>query len=152
MITFSQKKVKQQKNEDIVYSDYVSKIKEETNYQDSAIVFYKSKDIEEISNLSGMRLNSNEYQVHYIGLVMIQKHSDGSKELTIFPIAYYNYPQEVTGSTIDVDMPDVAKKASEIQVIAMIAAKQLMEKLQTAFPNQELEFHLSLFNNIHRHP
>lgn len=144
--------MKHQTNDKIEYLDYTSKIVEETNYQDSAIVFYKSKDIEEISNLSGMRLNSNEYQVHYIGLVMIQKHNDGSKELTIFPIAYYNYPQEVTSVTIDVDMPDVAKKASEIQVMAMVAAKQLMEKLQTTFSNQDLEFHLSLFNNIHRHP
>lgn len=130
------------------------RILEKNNLQDSALVFYKSKDIKEISKLSGMYNRDEEYQVHYIALIMIEHNCDNSKELTIFPIAYYNYPQKVTRVSVDIEMSDVIAKVEKIQEIAIYAAKELVEELKKEFSDkvENLEFYVSLFNNIHRHP
>ena len=128
---------------------------ETINNRDMAIAYYRSQDIKTIKEMSGDLAISNEYQVHYVAVVMKEIYKDSSIQVNVFPIAYYNYTQEVSIASIDFEMKDVSKKAEEIKEIAITYAKELIKELQK-LPLDDtiasIEYSITLFNNIHRHP
>ena len=128
---------------------------ETTNNQDMAIVYYRNQDIKTIKEMSGDLAISNEYQVHYVAVVKKEVYKDNSIQINVFPIAYYNYHQKVSAASIDFEMKDVSKKAEEIKDIATTYAKELIKELQE-LPLDDtiasIEYSITLFNNIHKHP
>ena len=128
---------------------------ETTNNQDMAIVYYRNQDIKTIKEMSGDLAIYNEYQVHYVAVVMKEVYKDNSIQINVLPIAYYNYPQKVSAASIDFEMKDVSKKAEEIKEIATIYAKEFIKELQE-LPLDDtiasIEYSITLFNNIHKHP
>lgn len=130
-------------------------IKDESHYSNIlTLVFYKHQDLKQIKELSGNLANSNEYQVHYFALVRTEK-TDNVWVSFVFPLIYYNYKQQVSTATIDFDMADVTEKAKELGKLAALKAnvmKELVKDIPTLFENSKVEYKLTFYNNIHRHP
>lgn len=125
------------------------------NFKDSSQVFYRAQDIHEIRKLSGRLAENNEYQVHYIAILIIDTYKDDSKNISVLPIAYYNYPQKVSRGSILFNMPEASKKIEEILPVVKLHAEKLINQLNKLKKHKDIinrEFKLNLVNNIHRHP
>lgn len=125
------------------------------NFKDSSQVFYRAQDIHEIRKLSGRLAENNEYQVHYIAILIIDTYKDDSKNISVLPIAYYNYPQKVSRESILFNMPEASKKIEEILPVVKLHAEKLINQLNKLKKHKDIinrEFRLNLVNNIHRHP
>lgn len=130
-------------------------ITEITDDRKLTIVFYKNKDIQSIKEKSNCP--SSEYQVHYSALVRQEQYADFEINL-VFPLIYFNYPQQVTSVTIDFDRKDVVEVASKLVPMSLVL-KQEMQRLldsihySSLFRNcKNISYKLTNFNNIHRHP
>ncbi len=126
-------------------------VKEVVNEQDIAFVYYREKDLREFKEKSGSLTSSNEYQCHYDALKITEKFDDGSRVFHIFPLVYYNYPQQVSSVTVDFDMKDVSKVAELVDKHTMNKYREIREKL-SFFERKSVSFTLTRFNNIHKHP
>ena len=127
-------------------------IKDMNNLTDTAIVFYKGKDLIDFKSKSMPLAATNEYQCHYSALVRIAEFSDGSKQHFVFPLIYYNYKQEVSSANIDFELKDVQEKAKEVQEASIPLFKMLKAKFADLDKNKKVSYKLTLFNNIHKHP
>ena len=145
-------------------------IKDINNDKDTAIVFYKGKDLIDFKSKSMPLAATNEYQCHYSALVRIVEFSDGSKQHFVFPLIYYNYKQEVGSAHIDFEMKDVMEKSKEVQEASIPLAKILiaefnslteldyLKKLnidvlpESLDKGKKVSYKITLFNNIHKHP
>ena len=127
-------------------------IKDMNNLTDTAIVFYKGKDLIDFKSKSMPLAATNEYQCHYSALVRIVEFSDGSKQHFVFPLIYYNYKQEVSAANIDFELKDVQEKAKEVQEASIPLFKMLKAKFVDLDKDKKVSYKLTLFNNIHKHP
>lgn len=119
------------------------------------IVFYKHKDIQSIKEKSNCP--SSEYQVHYTALVIQEIYDDLEINL-VFPLIFFNYPQQVTSVTIDFERQDVVDTVSKLVPMSLVLKKEL-EGLLNSFHYISLfrnckskSYKLTTLNNIHRHP
>lgn len=135
------------------YEDnYITEI---TNDKDTAIVFFKSKDIKDFKNKTGELAEWNEFQCHYTALVRTTEFDDGSKQYLIFPLIYYNYKQKVSSASISFDMKDVAKAGEEIHESSITIYKALKKELKEKYDinkNGKVSYMMTMFNTIHKHP
>lgn len=118
------------------------------------IVFYKHKDIQSIKEKSNC--SYGEYQVHYQAFVRQEVYNDFEVNL-VFPLIYFNYPQEITNVTIDFERKDIVDRLTSLTplAIALKAELEVIMKDRTSpmFPDcKEINYKLTHFNNIHRHP
>lgn len=119
------------------------------------IVFYKHKDIQSIKEKSNCP--SSEYQMHYTALVIQEIYDDLEINL-VFPLIFFNYPQQVTSVTIDFERQDVVDTVSKLVPMSLVLKKEL-EGLLNSFHYTSLfrnckskSYKLTTLNNIHRHP
>lgn len=135
------------------YKDY--KITEINDDKKLTIVFYKHKDIQGIKEKSNCPYG--EYQVHYSALVRQEIYDDFEINL-VFPLIYFNYPQQVTSVAIDFDRKDIVEVASKLVPMSLVFKKELQSLLDSLnsssmFKNcKSINYKLTNFNNIHRHP
>lgn len=128
-------------------------VKETINKTDVAFVYYREKDLKDFKEKSGDLALSNEYQCHYDALMITYTYDDKSKVYHIFPLVYYNYPQKVSGASIDFDMKDVSKTAELLDKHTIEKYKELKAMLENRVSDiVEAKFSLTRFNNIHKHP
>lgn len=136
-------------------------IVDEINYNDQAIAIFKEEDLTAVKVLSGDLAVHNEYQVHYLALVrQLLDTRDNSSIYMVFPLVYFNYPQEVAGAKIDFEMKDVKAKIEEYAPLAQEKANKLIDKFKpvddktTLFNAHKpvIKYKITLMNNIHRHP
>lgn len=117
------------------------------------IVFYKHKDIQSIKEKSNC--DCGEYQVHYTALVRQEVYNDYEINL-VFPLVFFNYPQKVTSVTIDFDRKDIVEKVSKLTPLSIALKDKLIaifENNSTIFKDcKSINYRLTHFNNIHRHP
>lgn len=119
------------------------------------IVLYDHYDLAKIKNSCMPLAKNNEYQCHYFALVRTEKNSRASLNIVI-PLVYYNYKQRVTSVTIDFNMEDVTEQAKMLEETARLQAKRvklLLKDVEAIMPNCEsIEYKLTYYNNIHKHP
>ena len=127
-------------------------IKDMNNLTDTAIVFYKGKDLIDFKSKSMPLAATNEYQCHYSALVRIVEFSDGSKQHFVFPLIYYNYKQEVNTANIDFELKDVQEKAKEVQEASIPLFNLLKGQFADLDKDKRVSYKLTLLNNIHKHP
>lgn len=133
------------------YKNY--KITEINDDKKLTIVFYKHKDIQSIKEKSNC--SYGEYQVHYSALVRQEVYDDFEINL-VFPLIYFNYPQQITSVTIDFDRKDIVEIVSKLVPLSLVSKKELQRLLDSSssfFRNcKSISYKLTNFNNIHRHP
>lgn len=132
------------------YKDY--RITEINDDKKLTIVFYKHKDIQSIKEKSNC--SYGEYQVHYSALVRQEVYDDFEINL-VFPLIYFNYPQQITSVTIDFDRKDIIEIVSKLVPLSLVLKKELQRLLDNSsfFRNcKSISYKLTNFNNIHRHP
>lgn len=112
--------------------------------------------LQDIFKRSGPLATSSEFQVDYWNLVFRHTFADSSIFDVAVPLAFFNYPQEVSGARIDFEMKDVSDISSQLQPVANKLAGDV---LATSFPidlaaafNLTFEPLLVPLNTIHRHP
>lgn len=127
-------------------------ITEIKNDKDISVVLFKGKDIKDFKNKTGSLALYNEFQCHYTALVRIEEFSDGSKQYFIFPLLYYNYKQEVSSASIDFDMKEVSKIASDIFEVSKKSFLELKQRLKKFDENKNITYKMTMFNTIHKHP
>lgn len=136
--------------------------KKVNSYYDSStnvigIASYKLEDLLEIKNTL-KDVNSYEYQVHYTSLNRIVKYPDGSKTILVFPLIYFNYKQEVSYASIDVEMTDVIeelKKYEEPTKMLALDLKRRFKELddkEISESNVKVIYTICMLNNVHKHP
>ncbi|EPF0498521.1 hypothetical protein ACSM79_001695 [Campylobacter coli] len=135
--------------------------KKVNSYSDSStnvigIVSYKLEDLIEIKNTL-KDVNSYEYQVHYTSLNRIVEYPDSSKTIMVFPLIYFNYKQEVSYASIDVEMTDVIeelKKYEEPTKILALDLKRRFKELDDKEINENVKvsYTICMLNNVHKHP
>lgn len=136
--------------------------KKVNSYSDSStnvigIVSYKLEDLIEIKNTL-KDVNSYEYQVHYTSLNRIVEYPDGSKTIQVFPLIYFNYKQEVSYASIDVEMTDVIeelKKYEEPTKMLALDLKRRFKELddkEISESNVKVIYTICMLNNVHKHP
>ena len=131
------------------------KIKDDTMYpSELTIVYYDHNDLNKFKIMSGKLAVSNEYQCHYFALV--RKEDSGNCVIRqVFPLIYYNYKQQVSGATVDFEMQDVEDMANQLIMLAKPKATLLKERLKNIkpiYPDSEISYEVTMYNNIHRHP
>lgn len=119
--------------------------------KDLHMVFYKEEDIKDIKSKSGPLAISNEYQCSYSALVETLKVGDENIRF-VYPLVYFNYPQEVSGAAIDFEGKDVREAAKGIEEMTEVLAKNLIKKLKSCKTPYETSYQVTYANNIHRHP
>lgn len=135
------------------YSSSSSIIEDLDRKTDTALVVYKASDIDKFKYQVGILAYGNEYQCHYSALVRTKTYSDGSESHIIFPLIYYNYPQEVSSAHIDFEMKDVLEKSKEVKEASLKLYTILKSKLMKKdTDSNNVTYRLTLFNNIHKHP
>lgn len=119
------------------------------------IVLYNHNDLQRFKDACepiGLR---NEYQCHYFALVRVEKNDKATLNLVI-PLIYYNYKQKVSGATVDFNMNDVTEVAKQIEETARLQAKRVKLLLKGVKPMLDncssIEYKLTFYNNIHKHP
>lgn len=123
----------------------------------AGILYTTKRMIENITNNSGTLAKSNEYQVHWEGITFRLSKGDNFLDITV-PTVVYNYPQEVSASTIEFDLKDVLTTREAIKPLVDVKAKEVM----AIFYKPLIEYATSLgltvsaitnaMSNIHRHP
>lgn len=131
------------------YNEPITEVK---NEKDVSVVLFKGKDIKDFKNKTGSLALHNEFQCHYTALVRIEEFSDGSKQYLVFPLIYYNYKQEVSSASIDFDMKDVSKIASDISEVSKKSFLELKQRLKKFDENKNISYKMTMFNTIHKHP
>lgn len=134
----------------------IEHIVEVINNKDTAIVLFKSKDLKDFKNKSGELAYTCEFQCHYTALVRTEVFEDKSKQHLIFPLIYYNYPQEVSGAAISFDMKEVSKIGENVYETSINIYKLLKNKLiDSGIDNgkeDRVSYKMTMFNTIHKHP
>lgn len=126
---------------------------ETINDKDVAIVYYKEEDLKNFKDKSGELAKNNEYQCHYDSLMLTLVFKDNSRVFHIFPLVYYNYPQEVSSASIDFNMKNVCKTSELVNPLTIKLYKDLRQQIVDNYKfDGEMKFTLTRFNNIHKHP
>ena len=119
------------------------------------IVLYNHNDLEKFKEACSPIGDSNEYQCHYFALVRVEKNNNATLNLVV-PLIYYNYKQKVSGATVDFNMNDVTEVAKQIEETARLQAKRvklLLKRVEPILDNTtSVEYKLTFYNNIHKHP
>ena len=119
------------------------------------IVLYNHNDLQKFKEACSPIGDSNEYQCHYFALVRVEKNNNATLNLVV-PLIYYNYKQKVSGATVDFNMNDVTEIAKQIEETARLQAKRvklLLKRVEPILDNvTSVEYKLTFYNNIHKHP
>ncbi|MDR2437230.1 MAG: hypothetical protein LBD17_04085 [Endomicrobium sp.] len=148
---------KMNKKEHILYPSLVmeKKIKPITVFniksEDFSLVFFNKQDLIDFVMKSGDL--DTEYQCNYYALV--QKYIVGDRNLYItIPILYYNYKQEVTGSSISFALEDMYGKEYEVNIKNLKKSKfyKYIRNFTSIIGGQLENENITKINTIHRHP
>lgn len=119
------------------------------------IVLYNHNDLKKFKEACSPIGDNNEYQCHYFALVRVEKNNNATLNLVV-PLIYYNYKQKVSGATVDFNMNDVTEVAKQIEETARLQAKRvklLLKRVEPILDNvTSVEYKLTFYNNIHKHP
>lgn len=119
------------------------------------IVLYNHNDLQRFKEACEPIGSRNEYQCHYFALVRVENNDKATLNLVI-PLIYYNYKQKVSGVTVDFNMNDVTEVAKQIEETARLQAKRvklLLKRVEPILDNcSSIEYKLTFYNNIHKHP
>lgn len=119
------------------------------------IVLYNHFDLNNFKNSCKPMGQNNEYQCHYFALVRTEQNDKAILNLVI-PLVFYNYKQKVSGATVDFNMNDVTEVAKQLEETARLQAKRaklLLKGVEPILPNcSNIEYKLTFYNNIHKHP
>lgn len=143
----------------------LSKITSVKTLKSLGILLMQASDLRSITANSGSLARSNEYQVHYWALVGRFSFSDEVYIDIAIPTVYFNYKQEVSGSSVDFELSAVDEmseallpihntKVNEILTNKSITAaiEKLSSKFQTEVGSSTFSWIGVSLNTIHRHP
>lgn len=128
----------------------VKRIVDYSNGKVVNITLWTQKSLEAIRVNSGELASFNEYQVHYWALHLEKTFKDGSKFCIQIPTVFYNYPQEVSSTTVDFNLTDVEQVSNEVKELHNIKVQELMPMLKQYF--KDYEFKSVPLNTLHKHP
>ena len=128
----------------------VKRIVDYSNGKVVNITLWTQKSLEAIRINSGELASSNEYQVHYWALHLEKTFKDGSKFCIQIPTVFYNYPQEVSSTTVDFNLADVEKISDETKELHNMKVQELLPILKQYF--KDYEFKSVPLNTLHKHP
>ena len=118
------------------------------------IVFHQDV-LDEIQSNCLPKANGSEFQFHYWALQVKISAQDGRRFAFTFPLAFFNFPQKVSGASVDFNLPEVDAEAQKVKE----PAKNLAKKLIKVFPKNffmergfGVKFEFGDIGSIHRHP
>lgn len=131
-------------------------LKDSVNKANQGIILFNDSDVQHILNKSGKHAESNEYQVHYWGLVFRHTAEDGSILDICIPTVFFNYKQQVSTAHIDFELSDVDDTSDAVLPIHEMKVKEI---LASSFKEDiERYFQITLeplsvaINSLHCHP
>lgn len=131
-------------------------LKDSVNKANQGIILFNDSDVQHILNKSGKHAESNEYQVHYWGLIFRHTAEDGSILDICIPTVFFNYKQQVSPAHIDFELSDVDDTSDAVLPIHEMKVKEI---LASNFKEDiERYFQITLeplsvaINSLHCHP
>ncbi len=121
------------------------------------VILFQDKDIQAITKNTGPLVNANEYQVHYHFLNGRAIFEDDSYIDIAIPTCYFNYKQEVSGSSVDFHLDDVDTASEMLKVVADTKYNELMASpiaahIESMFSDITFEWKAVNLGTIHKHP
>lgn len=132
------------------------KIFDHVDPDNTGILLWQQKTLEDIVTLSGPLATTNEFQIHYWALIVRLEFTDKSIIDIAFPTIIYNYEQQVSTSHIDFELADVEKMSNDLKPLHNVMVKKhLEEQIKATFQDTD-HYKVSLIsvpqNTMHRHP
>lgn len=141
-------------------SSYLAKTPAKYQISDSkvdnlfGIAYFNQKDIDALFKRSGKLAVSNEFQCHYTALTGITNIENQILLINI-PLVYFNYDQKVGTSSVEFELKDViAKNDGTIEYAKLLAQDCMNQKFIKSIEEVfgKIDWVISQFNTIHRHP
>jgi len=101
------------------------------------------------------KAGGSEFQFHYWALQIKLASSNGRRFTLTYPLAFFNFPQTVTGGSVDFNLPQVDNEAQKVKEPAKKLAKILMSSFPKEFFQENgftVKFEFGDVGSIHRHP
>lgn len=131
-------------------------LKDSINKANQGIILFNDSDVQHILNKSGKHATSNEYQVHYWGLIFRHKAEDNSILDICIPTVFFNYKQQVNPAHIDFELSDVDDTSDAILPIHEMKVKEILasnfKKDLESYFQITLEPLSVAINSLHCHP
>ena len=125
------------------------------NYDSINYVIMNQKVLNNIMKRCLPKAGGSEFQFHYWALQIKLSSSDGRRFGLTYPLAFFNFPQTVTGGSVDFNLPQVDEEAQKTKEPAKKLAKILMGSFPKEFFQEngfEVKFEFGDVGSIHRHP
>lgn len=132
----------------------IDKIVDTVNNNNFGVLFHSTKEIEDFQYAAGMEGHySKEYQHHYWNAVG-RLEAEGQILDIAIPLVMVHYHQEVSGSSIEVNLGEVGVASN---AASELVAKKFKELQETEFYKKIVEsgiihWKLTPMNSIHAHP
>ena len=128
-------------------------IKEIINNKNVGITYFKHKWLQEITTNSGELAKENEYQVHFWAICLREVLSDSYLD-HIYPVVFYNYPQKVSGYSIECEAKDIQQMSDKTLELAKLKAKEFLNEFgsKDEINLDNYEIMLVPMCTMHRHP
>ena len=140
----------------------MNKIIDKENWNNAGIAVFSYDTLQQFKTLSGKLAENNEFQMHYWALIVRGITSTDNFIDICIPTIVFNYPQKVSGASIDFEMKDVIKVSEEIEPIHNVQVNQLIKSglieeikqwiRQNINDIKEIKLLSSNYNSNHFHP
>lgn len=130
------------------------KIIDTTSFLNMGLQLFKHDWLQTITKKSGKLAEDNEYQVHYWAMVFRETCGDSYIDISI-PLVFFNYPMEVSVTSIDAQGEDIQKISEDTKELAELKAKELYQKLKnnnSPLVKEGIKIYVTPLMTIHRHP
>jgi len=128
-------------------------IKDSINTRNIGISLWTDEALQQIAINSGPLSETNEYQIHYYSANLRTQFEDLSYLTISIPIVLFNYPQEVSGASIDFELKDVEDISNQLLPVVHTKISEIEEQLKL-FDSLKMKFEITgvPLNTLHRHP
>jgi len=121
----------------------------------AAIVFFDQSNLNEMRDECIDAAKTSEWQIHHWDL-RVQLSRDGITVSLFFPMAFYNFDQEVGPSSVEWETADSDKESEATREAALANRTKLFQSMPIFVALKEsgydVEFDFGDFGSIHRHP
>ena len=119
------------------------------------VVLFHQSILNQISAICKPAAGSSEFQVHYHSLIT-RVWDDEVEFNVVIPLAFYNFPQEVSAASVHYDLIEVKQESDKVAGIADDLAEQYLSQMPilSALKEMGMRTEIQIVDNgsIHRHP
>jgi hypothetical protein len=120
-----------------------------------AIVFFDQVVLNGMKDKCIDAAKESEWQIHHLDL-RVEMERNGITVSLFFPMAFYNFDQEVGPSSVDWETADADKEAESVKEVAMENLKHMIKEMPIfsilGDTGMNIKFDFGDFGSIHRHP